>query len=108
MPNYNKAILMGRLTRDPDFRIMPSGHPRTVTAIAVNHDWVDQQTRAKSSTVCFIDIEASGRNAEVLNQCYEKGSPIYVEGRLRYWTWKNRNGDLRSKHDLIVESLYDA
>ena len=64
MPNYYKAILMGRLTRDPDFRIMPSGHPRTVTAIAVNHDWVDQQTRVKSGTVCFIDIEASGQKRQ--------------------------------------------
>ena len=42
MPNYNKAILMGRLTRDPDFRITPSGQPKANTAVAVNHDWIDQ------------------------------------------------------------------
>ena len=72
MPNYNKAILMGRLTRNPDFRITPSGQPKANTAIAVNHDWIDQQAGEKRSTVCFIDIEATGRNAEVLNECFEK------------------------------------
>lgn len=57
MPNYNKAILMGRLTQDPDFRIIPSGHPNPVTVITVNHDWIDQQMGENNSTVCFIDIE---------------------------------------------------
>ena len=60
MPDYNKAILMGRLTRDPDFRITPSGHPKTGTVITVNHDWIDQQTDENNNTVCFIDIEATG------------------------------------------------
>ena len=54
MPNYNKAILMGRLTRDPDFRITPSGQPKANTAVAVNHDWIDQQAGEKRSTVCFM------------------------------------------------------
>ena len=54
----------------------------------------------------FIDIEATGRNAEVLNACFEKGSSIHVEGYLRYWKWKKGNGDIRSKHYLMVASLH--
>ena len=105
MPNYNKAIFMGRVIRDPDFRITLSGQPKANTAIAVNHDWIDQPTGEKKSTVCFVDIEATGQNAEVLNEYFEKGSFIHVEGYLRYWKWKKRNDDIRSKHDLVVEFL---
>lgn len=106
MPNYNKAIFMGRVVRDPDFRITPSGQLKANTAIAINHDWIDRSAGEKRSTVCFVDIEATGRNAKVLNECFEKGSSIHVEGYLRYWKWKKGNGDIRSKHDLMVESLH--
>ena len=106
MPNYNKAIFMGRVVRDPDFRITPSGQLKANTAIAINHDWIDRPAGEKRSTVCFVDIEATGRNAKVLNECFEKGSSIHVEGYLRYWKWEKGNGDIRSKHDLMVESLY--
>ena len=106
MPNCNKAIFMGRVVWNPDFRITPSGQLKANTAIAINHDWIDQPTGEKRSTVCFVDIEATGRNAKALNECFEKGSSIHVEGYLRYWKWEKENGGIRSKHDLMVESLY--
>ena len=106
MPNYNKAIFMGRLVRDPDFRITPYDQLKANTAIAINHDWINQPVGEKRGTVYFIDIEATGRNAEVLNACFEKGSSIHVEGYLRYWKWKKGNGDIRSKHYLMVASLH--
>ena len=106
MPNYNKAIFMGRVVWDPDFRTTPSGQLKANTAIAINHDWIDQPTGEKRRTVCFVDIEVTGRNAKVLNEFFEKGSFIHVEGYLRYWKWEKGNGDIRSKHDLMVESLY--
>ncbi|HHZ90206.1 TPA: single-stranded DNA-binding protein [Candidatus Poribacteria bacterium] len=105
MPNYNKTILMGRLTREPELKTLPSGTTNVSAGIAVNRNWTDKESGEKREEVCFIDLEVFGRNAEIIHGHFNTGSPIHVEGRLRYRTWETSDGEKRSKHDILVDSF---
>ena len=105
MPNYNKTILMGRLTREPELKTLPSGTTNVSAGIAVNRNWTEKESNEKREEVCFIDLEAFGRNAEIIHDHFNTGSPIHVEGRLRYRAWETSEGEKRSKHDILVDSF---
>jgi len=102
MANYNKVILIGNLTRDPQMSYLPSQTPVVEFGMAVNRRWRGQDNQQKEET-CFIDCRAYGRTAETLNQYAKKGNPLLVEGRLQYDTWEGKDGVKRSKHRVFVE-----
>jgi single-strand DNA-binding protein len=102
MANFNKVILMGNLTRDPQLSYLPSQTPVVEIGLAVNRRWRDQQGQQREDT-CFIDCRCFGRQAEVINQYLSKGRPVLVEGRLDYDTWEAQDGSKRSKHRVTIE-----
>ncbi len=104
MPNLNKVMLMGNLTRDPELRYLPSNMAVVGMGLAVNRRWRNQQGEQQEETT-FIDCEAFGKQAEVINQYLKKGRPVYLEGRLKLDQWQDRDGNNRSKLKVIVESF---
>ena len=104
MANFNKVILLGNLTRDIELRTTQGGQALAKFGMAINRKW-SQNGETKEST-CFVDCTAWGRTAEVLNQYVGKGSPLFVEGRLDYQTWEDKNGGgKRSKLEVVVENF---
>jgi single-strand DNA-binding protein len=103
MANYNRIILMGNLTRDPELKYLPSGTAVTNVGVAVNRTYTDRQSGERREEVCFVDLEAFGRTAENVNEYFQKGRQILVEGRLRYRTWETDDGQRRSKHDVLID-----
>jgi single-strand DNA-binding protein len=102
MASYNKVILMGNLTRDPQLSYLPSQTPVCEIGLAVNHRWRTQDGQQRED-VCFIDCRSYGRQAEVLNQYMRKGQPLLVEGRLQFDQWESQDGQKRSKHRVFIE-----
>ena len=104
MPNLNKVMLMGNLTRDPELRYLPSNMAVVNIGLAINRRWKNQQGESQEDTT-FVDCEAFGRTAEVINQYLKKGRPIYIEGRLKLDQWQDRDGNNRSRMKVVVESF---
>ena len=104
MPNLNKVMLMGNLTRDPELRYTPNNTAVTNLGMAINRRWRNQQGEQQEETT-FVDLEAFGRTAEVLNQYLKKGRPVFIEGRLKLDQWQNREGQNRSKLKVVVEQF---
>ncbi|MCD6507081.1 single-stranded DNA-binding protein [Candidatus Poribacteria bacterium] len=105
MAGYNKVILLGNLTRDPDVRYLPSGTAVASFGIAINRVYNDRQTGEQRKEVCFVDITAFGRTAEICGEYLQKGSPVLVEGRLRYSSWETDDGQRRSKLDVVAQNV---
>lgn len=104
MASYNKVILMGNLTRDPELKHSASGIAVCKFGIATNRQWTTQ-TGEKKEEVCFTDCTAFGRTGEIVEQYLKKGSPAHLEGRLSFYRWETDTGDTRSKLSVTVESL---
>lgn len=102
MASYNRVVLMGNLTRDPELRYIPSGTAVSEIGLAVNDrvkkndQWVDETT--------FVDITLWGRTAEVANEYLSKGSSILIEGRLKLDTWE-KDGQKRSKLRVVADKM---
>jgi single-strand DNA-binding protein len=105
MASFNKVILLGNLTRDPEMKFLPSGTPVAEFGLAMNRKWMDQTTKEAREAVTFVDCKAMGRQAEVLSQHTRKGSPLFVEGRLDYRQWEGPDGTKRSKLEVFVENF---
>ena len=97
MASYNKVILMGNLTRDPEVKYLPSGTAVANFGIAVSERYTDRQTGEQKENVCFVDVEAWDRQAELVNEYLSKGSPIFIEGALKFESWETEDGTKRSK-----------
>lgn len=104
MASFNKVILLGNLTRDPELRYLPSNTPVCEFGLAVNHRWRDREGNQREE-VCFVDVSAFGRSGETINQYMSKGRPILIEGRLKLDTWTSKDGSKRSRHGVIVENF---
>lgn len=102
MANYNKVILVGNLTREPQMSYLPSQTPVCEIGLAINRQWRGQDGQQREET-CFVDCRCYGRQAEILNQYMSKGRPLLVEGRLQLDTWEGKDGTRRSKHRVIIE-----
>lgn len=100
---FNKVILMGNLTRDPETRQTPSGQSVTNFSLAVNRTWKGQDGSTQEA-VSYIDCVAWGRTGEVIAQYMQKGRPILVSGRLDQRSWE-QDGNKRSKVEVIVEDF---
>jgi single-strand DNA-binding protein len=102
MASYNRVVLMGNLTRDPELRYIPSGMAVSDIGLAVNDrvkrndQWVEETT--------FVDITLWGRTAEVANEYLSKGSSVLIEGRLKFETWE-KDGQKRSKLKVVGEKM---
>ncbi|MEO0479477.1 MAG: single-stranded DNA-binding protein [Planctomycetota bacterium] len=103
MANFNKVILLGNLTRDPELRYTQSGMPIAKLGMAVNRKY-SVQGEQKEDT-CFVDLTAFGKQAEVINQYLTKGRSLFVEGRLQFSQWEGQNGDKRSKLEVVIENF---
>ena len=101
--SYNKTILMGNLTRDPEIRSLPSGQTVTNFGLAVNETWTDKASGEKREEVCFVDVDAWGRQGEVVLEYFSKGKPILIEGKLKFRTWEADDGTKRSKHSVTMD-----
>lgn len=104
MSSFNKVILMGNLTRDPETRTTPSGMTIAKFGMASTRKYTDKAGNAKEETV-FIDVDAFGKQAEVLTKYLRKGSPLMLEGRLKLDQWEAQDGSKRSKICLALESF---
>jgi single-strand DNA-binding protein len=104
MANFNKVLLMGNLTRDPQLSYTPNQTAVVDFGLAVNRKWKGQDGEAKEET-CFVDCQAFGRTAENINKYLTKGRPLFVEGRLTFNSWTAQDGTKRSKHRVTVESF---
>jgi single-strand DNA-binding protein len=102
MASFNRVILVGNLTRDPELRYIPSGTAVSEIGLAVNdrvkrnEQWVDETT--------FVDVTLWGRTAEVANEYLSKGSPVLIEGRLKLDSWE-KDGQKRSKLRVVGERM---
>ena len=105
MANFNKVILMGNLTRDPELRYTPKGMAIAKLGVAVNRRWTSEGGEQREETT-FVDVDAFGKQAETLGQYMKKGRPIFIEGRLRLDSWEDKNtGQKRSKLGVVLESF---
>lgn len=105
MPSFNKVILMGNLTRDPELRYTPKGTAVAKIGMAINRHWKDENGNQKED-VTFVDVDAFGRQAEVISQYLKKGRPILVEGRLKLDQWDDKQtNQKRSRLGVVLESF---
>ena len=104
MANFNKVYLMGNLTRDPEVRTMTSGLKIAKFGLAVNRRYRTRDEETKEETT-FVDLDAFGHQAEIIEKYCQKGSPLFVEGRLRLDQWETNTGDKRSKLCVVVENF---
>src|SRR5216684_1615591 len=105
MANFNKVILAGNLTRDPELRYTPKGTAVATIGMAVNRTWKNEAGETKEE-VTFVDVETFGRQAEVLAQYMRKGRPLLIEGRLRLDQWEDKNTHQKmSKLKVVLEGF---
>ncbi len=104
MANFNKVLLMGNLTRDPQLSYTPSQTPVVDFGLATNRRWTGQDGSQREET-CFVDCRAFGRQAENINKYLSKGRLVFVEGRLTFDTWTAQDGTKRSRHRVTVENF---
>ena len=88
---------MGNLTRDPEVKFLPSGTSIANFGLAVNESYTDRQTGEKKESACFVDVEAWDRQAEVVGEYLKKGSPVFIEGALKYDSWEAEDGTKRNR-----------
>lgn len=103
MTSFNKVILMGNLTKDPEIRYTPSGTAVANFGLAVNHRY--KQGDEMRDEVCFIDIVVFGKQAENCGQYLSKGQGIIVDGRLQQRRWESEDGQKRSRHEVVAQSV---
>lgn len=103
MASYNRVVLVGNLTRDPELRYIPSGTAVSEVGLAVNDrvkrdgQWVEETT--------FVDVTLWARTAEIANEYLSRGSSVLIEGRLKLDSWENNEGQKRSKLRVVGERL---
>jgi single-strand DNA-binding protein len=105
MANFNKVILAGNLTRDPELRYTPKGTAVARLGLAINRRWRTETGEIKEEAT-FVEVDAFGKTAETIAQYLKKGRPVLIEGRLRYDTWDDKQtGQKRSKLSVVLESF---
>ena len=105
MAYLNKVFLIGNLTRDPELRVTPKGTAICQFALAVNRQFKDESGQTRDETA-FIDIEAWGKQGELVSKYLTKGSPAMVEGRLKLDQWEDKtSGQKRSKLKVVLENV---
>ena len=104
MANFNKVILFGRLTRDPQLSYTPSQTAIVEFGLAINRNWTGKDGQKKEET-CFVNCKSFGKQAETINKYLTKGRPVFIEGRLSFSSWEAQDGSKRSKLEVVVENF---
>lgn len=103
MASLNKVLLIGRCTRDPEKRSTPSGMVVVELGLAVNRRFKSSSGEDREE-VCFVDVTVWGKTAELCAESLRKGSPVFVEGRLKLDQWE-KDGQKRSKMGVVAENV---
>jgi single-strand DNA-binding protein len=104
MAGFNKVLLMGNLTRDPQLSYTPNQTAVVDFGLATNRRWTGQDGVQHDET-CFVDCRAFGRMAENINKYFKKGKPIFLEGRLTFDSWTAQDGSKKSRLRVTVENF---
>jgi single-strand DNA-binding protein len=105
MASYNKVMLIGNLTRDPEIKYTPKGTAIADIGLAVNRNYTTEGGEKREETT-FIDVTLWGRVAEIVGEYCKKGRPLFVEGRLQLDTWEDKqSGQKRSKLKVVGENI---
>ena len=104
MANYNKVILIGHLTREPQLSYLPSQTSVCEFGMAINRVF-KKQDGSEGKEICYVDCQMFGKRAEVVNKYFKKGDPIFVEGRLKFDQWNAQDGSKKSKLRVFVENF---
>lgn len=105
MAGYNRIIMVGNLTRDPEHKQLSSGQSVCRLGIASNRQFRNRQSGDMVQEVCYIDIDVWGPQADSCNQYLAKGRQILVEGRIKYDTWQDQDGNNRNKHSIVADRV---
>lgn len=107
MASFNKVILVGNLTRDPEVRYTTGGTAVTELGMAVSRQWTDKGSNERKEETTFVDVTLWGRTAEIAGEYLSKGRPVLIEGRLQLDQWEDREtGQKRSKLKVVGESMH--
>jgi single-strand DNA-binding protein len=104
MSDLNKAMIIGRLTRDPESRNIPTGQLVSSFSVATSRNWKDK-SGAKQEKVEFHNVVAWGKLAEICKQYLNKGKKVLIEGRLQTRSWDDQNGQKKYKTEIIAENM---
>jgi len=106
MASFNKVILIGKLTRDPQIKYTTGGTAIAELGMAIGRKWFDKTTNQQKEETTFVDVTLFGKQAEVAGQYLAKGRPVMIEGRLQLDSWEDREtGHKRSKLRVVGENL---
>lgn len=105
MASYNRVIIMGNLTRDPELRQLSSGQSVCRLGLASNRQFKNRQTGMMVQEVCFVDIDVWGAQADSCSQYLQKGRGVLIEGRLKLDSWVDNDGQRRSKHSIVADRV---
>jgi single-strand DNA-binding protein len=103
MASFNKVLLMGNLTRDPELRFTSNGSALTKFGLAVNRKYKSGEEWKEE--VCFVDITVWGKQAENCAEYLSKGRPVFIEGRLQFSSWETDDGQKRNKLEVVANSV---
>lgn len=103
--NLNKVTLIGNLTRDPISKKLASGQTVTYFGVATNHTWKDSKTKERKENVEFHNALAWSRLGEIVSSYLKKGDKVYLEGRLQNRQWQDKEGNKKSRSEIVVNNL---
>jgi len=102
--NFNKAVIVGRVTNQPETRTLPSGQSVASFGVATNRVWYDAQ-KTKKEDVQFHNIVVFGKLAQTASQYLQKGALVLIEGRIQYQSWEGKDGQKHYRTEIVAESL---
>ncbi len=105
MAGYNRVVLVGNLTRDPEYKQLASGQAVCRLGLATNRQFKNRQSGQMVQEVCYVDIDVWGAQADSCHQYLQKGRSVLVEGRLKFDTWEDPSGQNRSKHSVVADRV---
>ncbi len=105
MACFNRIIIIGNLTRDPEYKQLNSGQAVCRLSVASNRQFKNKQTGSMVQEVCYVDVDVWGAQAESSRQYLEKGRSVLVEGRLKFDTWEDPQGQMRNKHTIVADRV---
>ena len=106
MASFNKVVLVGNLTRDPEVRYTTGGTAVTEVSLAVNRQWTDRSSNERKEETTFVEVTLWGRTAEIAGEYLSKSRPCLIEGRLQLDQWEDKaTGKKRSKLKVVGDTL---
>lgn len=106
MASYNRVVLVGNITRNPEVRYTSGGTAVTELGLAVSRQWFDKSTNSRKDETTFVDVTVWGKTAEHCGEYLAKGRPVLVEGRLQTDSWEDKDtGQKRSKLKVVAENV---